>query len=104
MKGSLNIINFRTTDPMKLYTKINYGIMHYDNFDEFMERLFGIVHQSVLIGGDEEALTQAANFSKKRRENLIYFTSGLSDDSGKASIEYQLPNYVRQRAHNACSK
>lgn len=93
-EGILNIINFRTPDPMKLYTKINYGIMHYDNFDEFMERLFGIVHQSVLIGGDEEALTQAANFSKKRRENLIYFTSGLSDDSGKASIEYQLPNYV----------
>lgn len=93
-EGILNIINFRTPDPMKLYTKINYGIMHYDNFDEFMERLFGIVHQSVLIGGDEEALTQAANFSKKRRENLIYFTSGLSDDSGKASIEYQLPNFV----------
>lgn len=93
-EGILNIINFRTPDPMKLYTKINYGIMHYDNFDEFMERLFGIVHQSVLIGGDEEALTQAANFSKKRRENLIYFTSGLSDESGKASIEYQLPNYV----------
>ena len=93
-EGILNIISFRTPDPMKLYTKINYGIMHYDNFDEFMERLFGIVHQSVLIGGDEEALTQAANFSKKRRENLIYFTSGLSDDSGKASIEYQLPNYV----------
>lgn len=93
-EGILNIINFRTPDPMKLYTKLNYGIMHYDNFDEFMERLFGIVHQSVLIGGDEEALTQAANFSKKRRENLIYFTSGLSDDSGKASIEYQLPNYV----------
>lgn len=93
-EGILNIINFRTPDPMKLYTKINYGIMHYDNFDEFMERLFGIVHQSVLIGGDEEALTQAANFSKRRRENLIYFTSGLSDESGKASIEYQLPNYV----------
>ena len=93
-EGILNIINFRTPDPMKLYTKINYGIMHYDNFDEFMERLFGIVHQSVLIGGDEEALTQAANFSKKRRENLVYFTSGLSDESGKASIEYQLPNFV----------
>lgn len=93
-EGILNIINFRTPDPMKLYTKINYGIMHYDNFDEFMERLFGIVHQSVLIGGDEEALTQAADFSKKRRENLVYFTSGLSDESGKASIEYQLPNFV----------
>lgn len=93
-EGILNIINFRTPDPMKLYTKLNYGIMHYDNFDEFMERLFGIVHQSVLIGGDEEALTQAADFSKKRRENLVYFTSGLSDESGKASIEYQLPNYV----------
>lgn len=93
-EGILNIINFRTPDPMKLYTKLNYGIMHYDNFDEFMERLFGIVHQSVLIGGDEEALTQAADFSKKRRENLVYFTSGLSDESGKASIEYQLPNFV----------
>lgn len=93
-EGILNIINFRTPDPMKLYTKLNYGIMHYDNFDEFMERLFGIVHQSVLIGGDEEALTQAADFSKRRRENLIYFTSGLSDESGKASIEYQLPNFV----------
>lgn len=93
-EGILNIINFRTPDPMKLYTKLNYGIMHYDNFDEFMARLFGIVHQSVLIGGDEEALTQAANFSKRRKENLIYFTSGLSDESGKANIEYQLPNYV----------
>lgn len=94
-EGILRIINFQTPNPLKgLYSKINDEAIHYDNFDEFMARLFGVVHQSVLIGGDEESLGQAADFSKKRRENLIYFTSGVSDESGKATMEYQLPNFV----------
>lgn len=94
-EGILGIINFQTPNPLKgLYSKIGHEVIHYDNFDDFMARLFGVVHQSVMIGGDEESLGKASDFSKKRRENLIYFTSALSDESGKAVIEYQLPNFV----------
>lgn len=94
-EGILRIINFQTPNPLKgLYSKINDEAFHYDNFNEFMTRLFGVVHQSVLIGGDEESLGEGSDFSKKRRENLVHFTSGVSDESGKATIEYQLPNFV----------
>lgn len=93
--GILDIINFKTPNPYKeLYSKNRFEAGYYDNYDDFISQVLGVIHQSVLIGGDSGEEGSKANFSKKRKENLVYFVSGLSDEKGEATIEYALPNYV----------
>lgn len=96
-RGILDIINFRTPDPIKgLYSKISLDTRYFDNYDSFLTKVLGVVNQSVLIGGDDsdESGEAQSKLGKERRENLVYFTSGLTDEKGEANIEYQLPNYV----------
>ncbi|OBV29750.1 hypothetical protein BKN38_01305 [Helicobacter sp. CLO-3] len=96
-RGILDIINFRTPDPIKgLYSKISLDTRYFDNYDSFLTKVLGVVNQSVLIGGDDsdDSSEAQSKLGKERRENLVYFTSGLTDEKGEANIQYQLPNYV----------
>ncbi|WP_288546475.1 MG2 domain-containing protein [uncultured Helicobacter sp.] len=94
--GILDIINFKTPDPLAgLYKKLAFGISIVDNYSNFISEVLGIVHQSVLIGGSEgESYQSSQALGKKRKENLSYFVSGVSGEQGEEVISYQLPNYV----------
>ncbi len=94
--GILDIINFKTPNPLDgLYKKLGYNIRNYDNYDNFIAEVLGVVNQSVLIGGDEGSISGAnRNLGKKRKENLVHFVSGVTNEQGNAVVNYTLPNYV----------
>ena len=104
-EGLLQITDYKVANPYNyFYQKEGLQLSTYDNYSEIIGRTFGDIHQVLTAGGDGYLLAEARmnkiqnsfGFEKSQRFEPLSIYQGVltTDDEGKGSVEFQLPNYT----------
>ncbi|RED95308.1 alpha-2-macroglobulin family protein [Marinoscillum furvescens] len=97
-EGLLDLTNFDTPNPWKeFFKKIRLDIETYDLYGHVIGANAEDVFKTFSIGGDGDYReSQLDPFKKKKRFKPVCMFKGplLTDESGKATVKFKMPNYV----------
>lgn len=98
-EGLLDLTGFKTPDPWKaFFKKVRLAVRTFDLFSQVIGANKGDVFKVFSIGGDveEEYRESQMREGKAQRFKPVALFAGplMTDGSGKAEVEFEMPNYV----------